>query len=101
MPPSAGACQTIDALLKPDCGLAPRWSSIMIAIGWRIAASGVTSRPVIGAGTRTIPGVASGVGLAPGAVADGGGAVTTAKAEALGPVLAVGVAAVGARSGAA
>src|SRR5260221_9694190 len=75
MPPSAGACQTIAALLKPDCGRAPMWSSIMTAIGRCWAAAAVTSRPVIGAGTSTISGVASGVGLAAGVVGVAAGGV--------------------------
>ena len=60
MPPSAGACHTIEALLKPDWGRAADRSSIITAIGWRSAASGLTSRPVSAAGTRR--GVAIGVG---------------------------------------
>src|SRR4051812_16340874 len=61
MPPSAGACQTTDAALKPDCGRALIWSSIITAIGWRLAISGATRRPVNGAWTRT--GVGTGVGV--------------------------------------
>src|SRR5215208_1279056 len=68
MPPSAGACHTIDAEPKPDCGRAGERSSIMTAIGCRRAASGVTSRPVNGAGTS----FGDGVG-----VADGAGVGTT------------------------
>src|SRR5687768_8017071 len=60
MPPSAGACQTTDAALKPDCGRASTWSSIIAAIGWRAATSGATGTPVRGAGTST--GVGTGVG---------------------------------------
>ena len=63
MPPSAGACHTIDAELKPDCGRAADRSSIITAIGWRRAAAGVTGRPVSGAGTRTGVGTGVGVGM--------------------------------------
>jgi hypothetical protein len=62
MPPSAGACQTIDAALNPDCGRAGPRSSTMTAIGWRRAAAGVTSWPVSGAGTSTGDGLGVGVG---------------------------------------
>src|SRR5580765_2466532 len=68
MPPSAGACQTTDAALKPDCGRASNWSSIMTAIGWRAAAAGETRRPVSGAGTS----LGAGVGVGSGGY-DGGG----------------------------
>src|SRR5215203_1903315 len=61
MPPSAGACHTTSAKLKPDCGRAPNWSSTMTATTWRLATAGFTRRPVNGAGTRL--GVGSGVGL--------------------------------------
>src|SRR5689334_6529659 len=61
MPPSAGACQTMDAEVKPDCGRAGERSSTITAIGCRAAAAGETSRPVSGAGTRT--GVGAGVGV--------------------------------------
>src|SRR4051794_12975456 len=66
MPPSAGACQTIDAALNPDCGRASNWSSIITAIGWRIAAAGDTSRPVSGSATSTGLGVGLGVGAVDG-----------------------------------
>src|SRR6185295_4272452 len=60
MPPSAGACQTTDAALNPDCGLAGERSSIMTAIGCCAAAAGLTSSPVSGAGTSVGPGVGVG-----------------------------------------
>ena len=69
MPPSAGACQTTAAALKPDCGRASNWSSIMTAIGCWAATFGDTSTPVSGAGTST------GVGSGAGGVALGSGAV--------------------------
>src|SRR6187549_1783367 len=73
MPPSAGACHTTDAALKPDCGRASGWSSIMIAIARRFATSGGTRRPVSGAWTGT--GVGTGVSVGVGAtVGDGVGA---------------------------
>src|SRR6185503_1374522 len=62
MPPSAGACQTTDAALNPDCGRAGERSSIMTAIGCRAAAAGLTSPPVSGAGTSVGPGVGVGRG---------------------------------------
>src|SRR5450759_3183995 len=62
MPPSAGACQTMEAALKPDCGRASAWSSTMTAIGWRAASAGVTIRPVSGAGTRTGGGLGATLG---------------------------------------
>src|SRR3954463_14511178 len=61
MPPSAGACQTTEASLNPDCGRAGERSSIITAIGWSFAAAGLTRTPSSGAATRT--GVGSGVGL--------------------------------------
>src|SRR5438034_10169029 len=64
MPPSAGACQTTDAELKPDCGRAGPRSSIITAIGRWAAIAGGTMRPSSGAGTRT--GVGAGVGLGAG-----------------------------------
>src|SRR4051812_46701500 len=72
MPPSAGACQTTDADVKPDCGRAALRSSIITAIGRRTAISGGTRTPSSGAGTST--GVGSGVGVGAalgGGVADG------------------------------
>src|SRR3954453_17753731 len=66
MPPSAGACQTTEAALKPDWGRASNWSSIMTATGWRLATSGVTSRPVSGAATSAGGGMGVGVGEAVG-----------------------------------
>ncbi len=68
MPPSAGACHTTDAALKPDCGRASNWSSIITASGCCAAAFGVTRTPVSGAGTS------SGVGSGVGGGAVGGGA---------------------------
>src|SRR5262245_30950122 len=76
MPPSAGACQTIEALLKPDCGRAGERSSIMTAITWRSAASGLTRRPVSGAGTSCGGGGTDGGGSVGGAE-DGLGATAT------------------------
>src|SRR6476469_6127580 len=61
MPPSAGACHTIEAALNPDCGRAGPRSSIITALGRRFAAASVTIRPVSGSATRT--GVGSGVGV--------------------------------------
>src|SRR5919107_3249020 len=73
MPPSAGACQTTEAALNPDCGRAGPRSSTITAIGWRSATAAVTRRPVSGAGTRT--GVGDGVGVGTGvAVGLGAGA---------------------------
>src|SRR5882762_8862277 len=72
MPPSAGACQTIDALLKPDCGRASAWSSTITAIGCSAARSGLTRTPSSGAATSVGLGTGVGVGLAVGeAVAAG------------------------------
>src|SRR3954452_6694046 len=51
MPPSAGACHTTLAAVRPDCGRALIWSSIITATTCRDATSGATSRPVSGAGT--------------------------------------------------
>jgi len=62
MPPSAGACHTTDAELRPDCGRAARRSSIITAIGCRAATAAVTIRPVKGAATRTGVGIGVGVG---------------------------------------
>src|SRR5215218_7676770 len=62
MPPSAGACQTTEAAVKPDCGRAACWSSTITAIGWRDAACGLTRRPVSGAATRLGPRVGVGAG---------------------------------------
>src|SRR6185437_10795192 len=73
MPPSAGACQTCAALLKPDCGRASAWSSTITAMTWRAAASSVTGRPVSGADTSN-----GGAGV------EGGGSVGGAG-DALGP----------------
>src|SRR5450759_1145944 len=65
MPPSAGACQTTDAWLNPDCGRASAWSSTITAIGCRAASAGATRRPVSGATARM--GVGTGVGTGAGA----------------------------------
>src|SRR6185295_2809813 len=67
MPPSAGACQTTEAALKPDCGRASGWSSIMMAIARRFATFGGTRRPVSGAATGTGVGLGVGVGTGVGA----------------------------------
>ena len=72
MPASAGACHTTDAALKPDCGRASKWSSIITAIGWRAATSGETSRPVRGAGSRTGVGTGVGGGIVGARVGEGG-----------------------------
>src|SRR5512143_3275764 len=69
MPPSAGACQTIDAALNPACGRASTWSSIITAIGCCRAADSETGSPVSGAGTRA--GVGTGVGGVVGGAAEG------------------------------
>src|SRR6478736_3350189 len=61
MPPSAGACHTMDAAAKPDCGRAAFRSSIITAMGCRAATAGSTRRPVSGSGT--VVGVGTGVGL--------------------------------------
>src|SRR5271169_2140017 len=66
MPPSAGACQTIDAAEKPDCGRAGARSSIITAIGRCAATARVTIRPVSGAGTSAGVGVGVGAGVAVG-----------------------------------
>src|SRR5690349_14491438 len=63
MPPSAGACHTTDASLKPDCGRASGWSSIITATTWRLATAGETGRPVSGAGTSAGAGVGVAVGV--------------------------------------
>src|SRR4051794_16867482 len=101
MPPSAGACHTTEAALKPDCGRASNWSSIMTATGWRLATSGVTGRPVSGAATSAGVGMAVGVGEAVGVgvglglglgVADGVGAwLAVAAAVRLGVPTGVGL----------
>src|SRR6476619_5702845 len=75
MPPSAGACQTTDAALNPDCGRAGPRSSIITAIGWRAATAGGTRTPVSGAGTRTGVGTGVGAGVGVGVGAGVGGAV--------------------------
>src|SRR5690242_4366116 len=89
MPPSAGACQTIAAFVKPDWGRAGERSSTITAIGWRAAALGGTRRPVRGAGTRT--GVGAGVGVGEGdalGLSDGAGdSVGGAEGSADGGVL--------------
>src|SRR5450759_4775454 len=83
MPPSAGACQTTEAALKPDCGRASAWSSTMTAIGWRAASAGVTIRPVSGAGTRTGAGLGATLGdEGPPGLSDG-----ELKAAAAGPAV--------------
>src|SRR5256885_15625575 len=64
MPPSAGACHTTDAELKPDCGRAGPRSSIITAMGRWAATAGGTLTPSSGAGTRT--GVGAGVGVGDG-----------------------------------
>jgi hypothetical protein len=64
MPPSAGACQTIEAAEKPDCGRAGPRSSIITAIGWRCASAALTGSPSSGPGTSEGPGDALGIGLA-------------------------------------
>src|SRR5882672_8271264 len=73
MPPSAGACQTTDAELKPDCGRAGPRSSIITAMGRRAATAGATMTPSSGAGTRigVGTGVGLGVGVGPGVAATG------------------------------
>src|ERR1700704_3951641 len=91
MPPSAGACQTTDALLNPDWGRASPWSSTMTAIGCWAACAGVTRTPSRGAATRVGVGRGVGVGLAVGEVVaaglappdvdDGGGRVARARGE--------------------
>src|SRR3954447_21017716 len=65
MPPSAGACHTTDASLRPDWGRATRRSSSMTAIGRRSATPWLTGRPVSGEGTFAALGcgVAVGTGL--------------------------------------
>src|SRR5215207_11035153 len=76
-PPSAGACQTMDALLKPNCGRAWESSSTITAMGrWR-AASGLIGSPVRGA--STVSGAGSGVAGA----AVRGGAVAKGSAVAI------------------
>src|SRR5690349_12839352 len=70
MPPSAGACHTTDASLKPDCGRASGWSSIMTATTCRLATAGDRGRPGRGAGTSAGAGVGVAVGVGVG-VGDG------------------------------
>src|SRR6185295_19695250 len=60
MPPSAGACHTTDAELKPDCSRAGERSSIITAITGSLARAGVVSSPSSGATALT--GVGSGDG---------------------------------------
>src|SRR3982750_502557 len=72
MPPSAGACQTTDADVKPDCGRAALRSSIITAIGRWAAALGETRTPSSGAGTRTGVGRGGGVGTGVGDGVAGG-----------------------------
>ena len=72
MPPSAGACQTTLASLRPDWGRAADWSSIITAMTGRRATASVTGRPVRGAGTIRGVGFALGVGSGVG-VGDGVG----------------------------
>src|SRR3954469_21584758 len=91
MPPSAGACQTTDAALKPDCGRAGDRSSTITAIGWRFAAVGLTSRPVSGAATRVGPGVAVGSGIWLGVdvgVEPGDGETSICEGVVMGPAVA-------------
>src|SRR6185295_17585256 len=85
MPPSAGACHTTEASLKPDWGRASGWSSIITATTCRLATAGDTMRPVSGAATRAGAGVGvavgDGVGLGDGVTV--GEAVPVADAEGL------------------
>src|SRR6476661_8874830 len=78
MPPSAGACQTTEADDRPDCGRAAPRSSIITAIGCRLATAGETGRPVSGAGTVTGVGTGVGVGTAVGLAGAVGSAVAVA-----------------------
>jgi hypothetical protein len=68
----AGDWYTIDAVLKPDCGLAATLSSIMTAIGCLCAKSGVAGMPSRSAYVGV--GVALGLGLGD-AVSDGDGSM--------------------------
>src|SRR5215213_8124458 len=88
MPPSAGACQTIEAALKPAWGRASAWSSTITAIARCRAASGVTRTPVRGAATR----VDVGSGLGEGATGVGLGWPGLATPDALAPAEVGGVA---------
>ena len=46
MPPSAGACQTTLAWLRPDWGRAPDWSSIITAMTGRRATASFARQAV-------------------------------------------------------
>src|SRR5438876_8064845 len=80
MPPSAGACQTTEASVKPDCGRAGDRSSIMQAMGCRAAAAGETSTPSSGATTSTGPGLRLGDGTPGEPAGDGDGEAVPAGA---------------------
>src|SRR6186713_2753404 len=72
MPPSAGACHTIDADCSPDCGRAADRSSIITAIGWRCDAFSLIIRPVSAEGNSSGVGLGEGVGVGVGpGVGDG------------------------------
>src|SRR3954453_15814456 len=95
-PPSAGACHTTDALLKPDCGRARNWSSTITAITGRRARAALIGSPVRGAGTTAGLGDAEGDALALGdalAVDDGlgcdGGVVGLGEGVGVGVALGV------------
>ena len=63
MPPSAGACHTIEADCRPDCGRAGDRSSIITAIGWRCEAFSLIIRPVSADGNSSGVGVGVGLGV--------------------------------------
>ena len=83
MPPSAGACQTIEASVKPLWGRAAQWSSTMTATGWRAASSGFTRRPVSGAtaGSGVGTGVGSGADGTPAGLSEPAGATAAVLAD--------------------
>src|SRR3954451_1987107 len=80
MPPSAGACHTTDASLRPDWGRATRRSSSMTAIGRRSATPWLTGRAGSGEGAFA----ALGCGVAGGS---GVGSTDALGCDTLGPGL--------------
>src|SRR5512135_974646 len=90
MPPSAGACQTMPAELKPDWGRAGARSSIMTATTGLAASDGETSDPVRASTTSAGVGCGVGEGVASGVGSGVASAVTVASVVgpgALGPGL--------------
>src|ERR1700690_2344757 len=87
MPPSAGACHTMSALARPDCGRASAWSSIITANGWRVASAAWL------AGSQTPSVVAATIGAGVGV------GVGVSVGEALGGLVGVAVGVPGAAEG--